>query len=160
MSRPTIRAAASPFPSMLLALGATAVLFAPTLLFNPEEMSHIPGYAVAIWFVLIAVSAPTAAGLANRRKPAATTMARALVIGAPQWPLVVGLVYLDVWIDVQSGYLMAGSGEEAMAFGIGVIIAAVPGLILTGAVTVTAFAAASTAPPGIAHPVAGPEEPT
>ena len=144
MSSPTQRAA-SPLPSMLLALAVTAVIFAPTLLLNPDEMSDIPGFAVAIWLVLIAVCPATAAALANRRKPAATTMARALVIGGPQWPLVMGLVYLDVWIDVQSGHLMAGSGAEAMAFGVGLVFAAVPGVILTCAVTLAAFAAADSA---------------
>jgi hypothetical protein len=58
--------------------------------------------------------------------------------GVPQVVLTVALIRLDTWLDVRSGYLLAGSGEEAMAYGLGTIIGALLGLVL--AVLVTAGA--------------------
>jgi hypothetical protein len=46
-------------------------------------------------------------------------------------PLAVGLMWLDIWLDVRSGYLLAGSGEVQMALGFGTAMAAGVGLLLT-----------------------------
>lgn len=146
MSSPTTRSPASLLPSTILALAVTTVLFAPHLLFNPEQEHVLPGAATALWWVVLAAAPATAAALANRRKPAATTIGRALAVGVPQWPLVVGLVLLDVWVDVRSGYLLAGSGEEAMSFGIGFVVAPVLGFMIAFIVTLAALVGARSAP--------------
>ena len=100
---------------------------------------------MAVWLVMLLAAAPSVAALVNRRTPAATTALRALVVGAPQLPTALGLVALDVWLEVRSGYLLAGSGEEAMAFGIGTILGAAGGLVLALLVAVAAHLGARTA---------------
>lgn len=38
---------------------------------------------------------------------------------------------VDIWLDVRSGYLIAGSGEVEMALGFGTVMAVGVGLLLT-----------------------------
>lgn len=132
-------------PAALLAVAATAVVYAPQLVTDAGDMSRVPGPVMAVWLILLLAAAPTVAALLNRRTPAATTALRALAVGAPQVPTAFGLVALDVWLEVRSGYLLAGSGEEAMAYGIGTLLGAVGGLVLALLVAVAAYLAARTA---------------
>jgi hypothetical protein len=81
--------------------------------------------------VLLVAAAPIAAFVFNRRWPVAKTGMRALAVGLPQLAVAVILIRLDVWLEVRSGYLLAGSGEEAMSYGIGTVVAVVGGTILS-----------------------------
>jgi hypothetical protein len=114
--------------ALLLPAAATTVVYSPMFLFRPDSA---PAFVGQIWFPLLLVAAPVTAALVNRRRPVATTMARAWLLGLPQLPLAVGLMRLDIWLDVRSGYLLAGSGEVQMALGFGTILAAGIGLLLT-----------------------------
>ena len=97
----------------------------------------------------------------NRRRPFATDAPRALQSGLPQLPLAVGLVVLDVWLEVRTGYLLAGSGEEAMSYGIGGVLSAAVGLLVTMLVAVGARLVLSGPSPdaGEARPPATPPRP-
>ncbi len=37
---------------------------------------------------------------------------------------------LDAWMEVQRGYLLRGSGEEAMSYGLGFFLGVIVGIIL------------------------------
>jgi hypothetical protein len=114
--------------ALLLPAAATTLSYAPMFLFRPDD---VPGFVHLVWFPLLVLAAPVTAALVNRRWPVATTMARAWLLGLPQLPLAVGLMWLDIWLDVRSGYLLAGSGEVQMALGFGTAMAAGVGLLLT-----------------------------
>jgi hypothetical protein len=114
--------------ALLLPAAATTVVYAPMLLFRPDG---VPGFVDLVWFPLLVLAAPVTAAFVNRRRPVATTMARAWLLGLPQLPLAVGLMWLDIWLDVRSGYLLADSGEVQMALGFGTAMAAGIGLLLT-----------------------------
>jgi uncharacterized membrane protein len=47
------------------------------------------------------------------------------------------MVWLDVWLDVQNGNLLRGSGEEAMSYGLGTLAGLVAGVILVVLVAFT-----------------------
>lgn len=121
----------------LLPAAVTAVLFVPEFFRDPADAGGAPGLTL-VWAGILLLGAPTAAFVMNRRVPVATDLLRSLLIGVPQLPLVVLLMVVDVWLDVQSGYLLAGSGEEAMSYGIGTMVAGVFGLLLTALVVTAA----------------------
>jgi hypothetical protein len=62
----------------------------------------------------------------------------AFLVGLPQVPLFVLLSVASIWLDVQRGHLLAGSGEEAMSYGIGATVSAVAGIVLLILVSVAA----------------------
>lgn len=107
----------------------TLLLFVPEYFRDPAESGDAPALTL-IWAGVLLVGAPATAFVMNRRAPVATDGLRGLLIGVPQLPLVVLLMAIDVWLDVQSGYLLAGSGEEAMAYGLGTTVAGIFGLLL------------------------------
>ncbi|MDC5698598.1 hypothetical protein OO014_15170 [Intrasporangium calvum] len=111
----------------LLPAVVTLLVFVPEFLRDPATATPTGSL---VWLGVLLVAAPVAAFVQNRRLAVAANAGRSLLVGAPQLPLVVALTMLDVWIDVQRGYLPPGSGEEAMAYGIGSMISAVVGLIL------------------------------
>jgi hypothetical protein len=115
-------------PALLLPAAATTVVYTTMFLFRPDGA---PAFVGQLWFPLLVLAAPVAAVLMNRRRPVATTMARAWLLGLPQLPIAVGLMWLAIWLDVRSGYLLAGSGEVQMALGFGTLLAAGIGLLLT-----------------------------
>lgn len=128
-SSPSRAAAYSGWASaLLLPAAATTVVYAPMFLFRPDGA---PAFVGQIWLPLLLLAAPVTAALVNRRRPIATTMARAWLLGLPQLPLAVGLMWLAIWLDVRSGNLLAGSGDVQMALGFGTILAAGIGLLLT-----------------------------
>lgn len=113
----------------LLPALVTVLLFVPEFFRDPAESGDAPALTL-IWAGIVLVGAPITAFVMNRRVPVATDGLRSLLISVPQLPLVVGLMTIDVWLDVQSGYLLAGSGEEAMAYGLGTTVAGIFGLLL------------------------------
>lgn len=130
-------------PALLAPAVATTVAYTPNLLFRPDLWDHLPGFVVLVWFVGLVLAAPVTVALMNRNRPVATTQARRWLLGLPQTPLVVGLMWIDIWLDVRSGYLLAGSGEVEMARGLGTVMAVGVGLLLTVLVPAAARIGAS-----------------
>lgn len=135
---------AATVPGRDIALGAaasaaaTAVVFAPELFRDPAATQAAPAVTV-VWLLVVLSAAPVVAHAMARRRRAPLGVGSALLVGLPQLPLVVVLAMLDVWFDVRSGYLLAGSGEEAMSYGIGVTVATVVGAVLVGLVAVSTW---------------------
>jgi hypothetical protein len=127
-SSPSRAAAYSGWASTLLLPAAATTVITLMFLFRPDGA---PAFVEQIWFPLLLLAAPVTAALVNRRRPIATTMERAWLLGLPQLPLAVGLMWLAIWLDIRSGNLLAGSGEVEMALGFGTILAAGIGLLLT-----------------------------
>lgn len=120
----------------VLPMVATTLAFVPAFFSDPSTGGLIlPGLAM--------VAAPVAAYLINRRRPAATNLRRALLVGLPQLPLYVALQLIDVWLDVRSGYILADSGEVTMAVGFGAMFALGFGVLLAGLVAASARLGAS-----------------
>ena len=113
----------------LLLVAVTAVVFSVEFFRNPQDSAEAPVLTVA-WVVALAVAAPAVAHVLNRRTALATDTYRTLVLAVPQLPVLVLLAAADVWLDVRSGYLLEGSGEEAMSYGIGLTVATLFGLVL------------------------------
>lgn len=114
---------------------ATALVFAPEYFRDPAATQSAPAVTL-IWLLAVLTAAPVVAHVVARRRPAVGA-GGALLVGLPQLPLVVALVMLDVSFDVRSGYLLAGSGEEAMSYGIGATVATVVGTVLAGLVALS-----------------------
>ncbi len=133
-------------PAILLPAAATTAAYVPMILTRPNLWMDMPWFIHRLWFFGLILAAPVTAALVIRRWPVATTLARAFLVGLPQLPLAVVLLWLDVWLDVRSGYLLAGSGEVSMALGFGTVMAIGVGLVLTFLVSAAArFAAANHA---------------
>ncbi len=111
-----ITAPAKPRTRLLLAALlpalATALAWTPHVFSNPDDVSPV-------LLVLLVVSAPVVALVVNWRWPAATNRDRATWAALPQVVVVPLMARLDTWMEVQRGYLLRGSGEEAMSYGIG-----------------------------------------
>ena len=75
-------------------------------------------------------STPVVELLVNWRWPAATDSDRAMYAVTPQVFIPPAMVWLDVWLEVRSGYLLRDSGEEAMAYGYELTLVANAGVIL------------------------------
>ena len=123
-------------PAVAAAL-ATTVVILPQLAASADQATELPAFLRWAWQAALLTAAPVAAYVVARRSRGihAGTMALA---GVPQVMVVVALIRLDVWLDVRSGYLLADSGEEAMAYGLGTIIGALLGLLLSVLVSVGA----------------------
>ena len=121
----------------LAATLATTVVILPQLPINEGQAAELPEVLRWAWLVALLTTAPVTAYVVARLCRRSHHGAMALA-GVPQVVLTVALIRLDTWLDVRSGYLLAGSGEEAMAYGLGTIIGALLGLVL--AVLVTAGA--------------------
>ncbi len=106
------------------------MVYAPMFLFSADVWDDVPGFAGPVWAALLLLAAPVTALLVNRRWPVATTGRRAFLLGFPQLPLAVVLRWLDIWLDIRSGYLLADSGEVDMAYGYGTAMAVAFGLWL------------------------------
>lgn len=120
-------------PLALLALApaaATAVVYLPQLLTDSDEAASVPGAVLLVWLALLLLAAPIVALRLNRSLQVRLTASREIVLAGAQLAVAVGLVRLDVWLEVRSGYLLANSGEEAMAYGIGGIVSVLAGLVL------------------------------
>jgi len=90
------------------------------------------GQGRVVWLVLLLCAGPLAAVALNLLRPVATTKDRAAWLGVPQVVVFVALIRFDTWLDVRSGYLLRGSGEEAMAYGFGLIMSLIAGVLIAG----------------------------
>lgn len=118
----------------LVPTAATVLMFTPVLLRDPSTTEAAPPG----WLAALLLAPPVAAYLASRRFKGGLHFASSLLIGLPQLPLIMLLSTAAVWLDVQRGRLLAGSGEEAMSYGIGMMVAFVAGTILALLVAVAA----------------------
>ncbi len=107
----------------LLPTLATALAWTPHVFSNPDDVSPV-------LLVLLVVSAPAVALVVNWRWPAATNRDRATWAALPQVVVVPLMARLDTWMEVQRGYLLRGSGEEAMSYGLGLFLGLIVGIIL------------------------------
>lgn len=105
---------------------ATVLVFIPVMLRSPSTTEPLPG----IWLPALILAAPIAAYLVSRRVGARLSVGLSLLAGLPQLPLMVLLSSASIWLDVQRGHLLAGSGEEAMSYGLGTIVATLAGIVL------------------------------
>ncbi|GAA5166382.1 hypothetical protein [Ornithinimicrobium tianjinense] len=128
----------------LLLVTVTAAVFSVEFFRNPQDSAGAPVLTV-IWVVALATAAPVVAYVLNRRTPLATDSYRTLVLSVPQLPLLVLLAAVDVWLDVRSGYLLEGSGEESMSYGIGLTLATLFGMVVVLLVAVAARTGAGRA---------------
>jgi hypothetical protein len=123
--------------SSLIPAAVTVLVFSPEFFRDPAAAESAPAVTI-VWLAALVTSAPIAAYLVNRRRATATDVARSVLTGIFQLPLIMLLVAFDVWLDVRSGYLLAGSGEEAMAYGIGTTLSTSFGIILVALVALAA----------------------
>lgn len=79
--------------------------------------------------VVMLVAAPVAAYASNLVRPVAVTWKRAALVGLVQVFVLVGLVYLMLWLQVRSGYLRPNTSEHAMSYGMAPPFAAIAGII-------------------------------
>lgn len=115
-------------------VAATVLVFMPVLLRSPSTTQPPP----TGWLVALILAAPLTAYLVSRRLGPPLNVTSAFLVGLPQVPLFVLLSVASIWLDVQRGHLLAGSGEEAMSYGIGATVSAVAGIVLLILVSVAA----------------------
>jgi hypothetical protein len=116
--------------------GAAALVtaYSPQLLMDSSQFAHLPLAMRLGWLALVLVAPPLVAFIASL--PHRRTSARTWFwVGLPLPVAATLLVWLDVWLEVRSGYLLAGSGEEAMAYGIGTASGLAGGTLLAALVT-------------------------
>lgn len=137
----------------VLPAAATVLVFIPILVRNPSSTEAAP----AGWLIAIFLAAPLTAYLASRYLGVALNIASSLLVGLPQVPLIVFLSVASVWLDVQRGHLLAGSGEESMSYGILLSVAPIAGGILLILVAAAAMLGARGRAPKkeFGRPVAG-----
>lgn len=109
---------------------ATTLVFIPILVRNPSTTQAVPPG----WLVALILAAPLSAYLVSRLIGIVLSISLSLLAGLPQVPLMVLLSTAGIWLDVQRGHLMPGSGEEAMSYGIGTTVAFAVGILLLIAV--------------------------
>ncbi len=122
-------------PAALAAL-VTVIVYLPQLLTDTDEMSELGAALNLAWAISFFAAAPAVAAIVTRRARLNANARRSVLIGLPQLVVAVLLTRLDVWFEVRSGYLLAESGEEAMAYGAGTVVGVVAGLVLTALVAV------------------------
>lgn len=105
---------------------ATLLVFIPALLRDPSTTEAVP----AVWLATLFLAAPFAAYLASRLLGVALNFSSALLVGLPQLPLTILLSMAITWLAVHRGHLLAGSGEDAMSYVVGGILAFNAGTIL------------------------------
>lgn len=115
---------------VLAPAAATLIVYVPELATDAGQMADLPTLARWVQMVLLLGAAPVVASAVALRTRAGVDRRAAAAAGLAQLAVAVGLVRLDVWIEVRTGYLLAGSGEEAMAYGLSTIAGIAGGLVL------------------------------
>lgn len=110
----------------LVPTAATALVFIPVLFRDPATMGAVPGE----WLAALLLAGPVTAYFASRLSGKPRDATASILVGLPQLPLILLLSTANIWLDVQRGHLLGGSGEDAMAYVIGTPIAFMVGTIL------------------------------
>jgi hypothetical protein len=105
---------------------ATLLVFIPVLLGNPFATEAVQ----AVWLATLFLAPPLTAYLASRLLGVALNFSSSLLVGLPQLPLTLLLSIANTWLAVHRGHLLGGSGEDAMSYVIGGIVAFIVGTIL------------------------------
>ena len=134
VSRRTSRRRDAVTPLLLVAV--SAILFVPQLATDPEDF---PAGLNLAWLVLLLSAAPVAAFVMTRRR-GRLSAAQLWIVSLSQPAVTVALVRLDTWLEVRGGYLLAGSSEVDMSYGIGFVLSLVVGSVLAVLVAVGAEA--------------------
>lgn len=140
LAKATLRGAVWPAAA---STAATVLVFLPVLLRSPSTTQAVS----PVWLVALVLAAPLTAYLISRFRGMTLSVFSSLLAGLPQLPLVLLMSTVAIWLDVQRGHLMAGSGEEAMSYGLGTSIAAIIGIILMILVAAAARIGARTRKP-------------
>lgn len=119
---------------------ATALVFILALLRDPSTTEPAPPG----WLAALLLAGPLTAYLPSRHFGGALGAATSLLVGLPQLPLILLLSTASIWLDVKRGHLLPGSGEEAMSYGIGTIVAFLAGTMLVFLVAAAARLGART----------------
>lgn len=114
----------------LLPAAATTVVYSPQLLTDSDQISRVPPPLILLWVVLLLSTAPAVAWGLSRRGVRLKASGEYAFVGLTQVGIALILVRLDTWLEVRSGYLLAGSGEEAMSYGIGTVVGGVAGILI------------------------------
>lgn len=116
--------------SALWPAAATTVVYSPQLLTDSDQMSGLPLALGLLWVVLLLLAAPVVAWGLSRRGIRPKAKGTYAFVGLTQVGTALILARLDTWLEVRSGYLLAGSGEEAMSYGIGTSIGGTAGIVI------------------------------
>lgn len=111
----------------LLLAAVSALVFVPQLATDPEDF---PAGLNLVWLALLLSAAPAAAFLLTRRRGWLLRETQLWMVTLSQLVVTVALVRLDTWLEVRRGYLMAGSLEEAMSYGLGFVLSLAVGCVL------------------------------
>lgn len=128
-------------PAATVSAAAAAALvaaYSPQLLMDSGQFANLPLAMRLGWLALVLAAPPLVAFVASRRHRR-TSAGAWFWVGLPVPVAATLLVWLDVWLEVRSGYLLAGSGEEAMAYGIGTASGVAGGTLLAALVTAAAW---------------------
>lgn len=128
-------------PAATVSAAAAAALvaaYSPQLLMDSGQFASLPLAMRLGWLALVLASPPLVAFLVSRRHRR-TSAGTWFWVGLPLPVAATLLARLDVWLEVRSGYLLAGSGEEAMAYGIGTAVGIAGGTLLAALVTAAAW---------------------
>lgn len=133
--------------------GAAALVaaYSPQLLMDSAQFAHLPLAMRLGWLALVLAASPLVTFLVSRRRRRISARTW-LLVGLPLPVAATLLVWLDVWLEVRSGYLLAGSGEEAMAYGIGTASGIAGGTLLAALVTAAAWMGTGAARRGTGAP--------
>ena len=107
----------------LLPMLATALTFTPGLFDMPDDEPPV-------WMLLLPFSGPIVALIVNWRWPAATNRDRTALAALPQIFIVPLMVWLTLRLEVERGDLRMDSSEGAMAFGGGMTLGVIAGILL------------------------------
>ena len=135
-----------PLSIVVVPAAVTLLVYVPELVTDAGQMAEVPAPVRWAELAILLCAAPAVAAVIARRARVRVDDRVAVVAGLAQLALAVLLVRIDVWIEVRSGYLLAGSGEEAMAYGLGTIASVVGGLLLATLVGLAARAGTRLAP--------------
>lgn len=105
----------------------TGIVFVPQLATDPNDF---PAWLNLVWLALLLSAAPVAAFFLIRRRGCFLGASWSWMISLSQLAVTVALTRLDTWLEVRSGYLLAGSSEVAMSYGMGFVLSLVVGSVL------------------------------
>lgn len=113
-------------PLSIVAAAITSLAYIPELVSTTGEQASWPFMVNLVVLLALFTAAPTFIALTRRRAPHPHNVS--LMGALLQLPTALLLLLLDVRIEIARGYYSADSGEAALAYGAGAMVAAVAGL--------------------------------